>query len=173
VQGRASTFEVTVSTAAMQTDTAEEWHRAINAQHSDAIGATAEGAAGVVDAAGGGGEKEERSVLGRRSAAVAARSRGHSEWWSGFWGRSHIEISSTNASVANDTALLTQQYAICRYVQAIQAGTWVPIKVRSLYIYIYIHICIYMYIYRYICIYTYTYIYIYIYIYVRMPPSVH
>ena len=124
----------------MQTDTAEEWHHAIDAQHSDAIGATAEGAAGVVDAAGGGGEEEEeRSVLGRRSAAVAARSRGHSEWWSGFWGRSHIEISSTNASVANDTALLTQQYAICRYVQAIQAGTWVPIKVR-IYIYIYIYV---------------------------------
>ena len=37
-------------------------------------------------------------------------------------------VSSGNASLSSDTALLTQQYAVCRYVQAIQAGTWVPVK---------------------------------------------
>jgi len=41
---------------------------------------------------------------------------------------SHIVVSSGNASLSSDTALLTQQYAVCRYVQAIQAGTWVPVK---------------------------------------------
>ena len=37
-------------------------------------------------------------------------------------------VSSANASEANGTAQLTRQYAIWRYVQAIQTGTWVPLK---------------------------------------------
>ena len=106
---KSTSFEVTVSTASSQADTSEEWLSAIAAQHDQAVGgATYDGHA--------------------RATAVMAREANHRSWWDSFWSRSHIAVSSTNASETSDVALLTQQYAICRYVQAIQARTWVPVK---------------------------------------------
>ena len=107
----ATHFEVTVSTAASQVETSEDWVTAIGAQHDHAVGGTMHDGHG-------------------RAAAVATRQASHRSWWDSFWSRSHIVVSSTNASESSDVALLTQQYAICRYVQAIQARTWVPVKVR-------------------------------------------
>lgn len=52
----------------------------------------------------------------------------HLERWSRFWNRSHIVTSSANKSLGSDLDTLTLQYAVTRYVQAIQSGTWVPIK---------------------------------------------
>lgn len=104
-----TSFEVTVSTAASQADTSEQWLTAIAKQHDLAVGGVTHDA----DA---------------RAMAVATRQTSSSAWWESFWSRSHIVISSKNASEAGDVALLTQQYAICRFVQAIQARTWVPVK---------------------------------------------
>lgn len=62
--------------------------------------------------------------VGRRSNAMLAKE--HAAWWQAFWGRSHITVSSVIASAA--TQRLTEQYAVTRYLQAIQTRTWVPIK---------------------------------------------
>ena len=65
----------------------------------------------------------------RTASSSAARSRrAHNEWWATFWERSHIWVSGTDAGLAN----LTDRYAQTRYVQAIQAGTWVPIKFNGM-----------------------------------------
>jgi hypothetical protein len=107
----ATQFEVTVSTAAAQTETSEEWLAAIAAQHDLAVG----------------GATHDTQA---RATAVATRVQSHRAWWSAFWSRSHIVVSASNSSSSEGSALalLTQQYAICRYVQAIQARTWVPVK---------------------------------------------
>ena len=107
----ATQFEVTVSTAAAQTETSEDWLSAIAAQHDLAVG----------------GATHDTQA---RATAVATRAQSHRAWWSAFWSRSHIVVSSSNSSSSEGSAvaLLTQQYAICRYVQAIQARTWVPVK---------------------------------------------
>ena len=59
----------------------------------------------------------------RRTSSVARRE-GHDAYWRRFWARSHIVVTSTTRDVTN----LTARYAQTRYVQAVQAGTWVPIK---------------------------------------------
>ena len=107
----ATQFEVTVSTAASQTESSEEWFAAIAAQHNLAVGGATHD-------------------IQTRAAAVATRVQSHQAWWDAFWSRSHIVVSSSNSSSSEGSgvALLTQQYAICRYVQAIQARTWVPVK---------------------------------------------
>eukprot|EP01047_Picozoa_sp_COSAG01_P004786 COSAG01_NODE_159_length_23702_cov_119.507585_21_plen_203_part_00 len=107
----ATQFEVTVSTAAAQTETSEEWLASIAAQHDLAVG----------------GATHDTQA---RAIAVATRVQSHRAWWSAFWSRSHIVVSASNSSSSEGSALalLTQQYAICRYVQAIQARTWVPVK---------------------------------------------
>lgn len=113
--GAASSFELTASTAAAQTETSAQLHSLVAAQHDAVVG-------GAV-----GGESAAAAVAAREQA-VATRVTAHASWWSDFRGRSHIAVSSTNASEASGTALLTQQYALWRYLQAIQTGTWVPIK---------------------------------------------
>jgi hypothetical protein len=107
----ASLFELTVSTAAAQTATSAQWHSLIRAQHDTAVGV-----------------HNASEDAARRVTAAAIRSRAHLSWWTEFWSRSKIEVSSSNASEAAGVARLTQQYAVWRYLTAIQAGTWVPVK---------------------------------------------
>eukprot|EP01001_Neometanema_parovale_P007003 NODE_332_length_2657_cov_50.772691_g312_i0.p1 GENE.NODE_332_length_2657_cov_50.772691_g312_i0~~NODE_332_length_2657_cov_50.772691_g312_i0.p1 ORF type:complete len:832 (-),score=157.15 NODE_332_length_2657_cov_50.772691_g312_i0:160-2604(-) len=59
----------------------------------------------------------------------------HADWWTAFWGRSHIQVtgaSSASATADEDARILTNQYARTRYLQAIQSRTWVPIKFNGL-----------------------------------------
>ena len=72
-----------------------------------------------------------RSGGGGGGAAAAAGARAHGGWWDAFWNRSHIHVwAGANATNTTAAALrnVTARYAQTRYLQAIQAGTWVPIK---------------------------------------------
>ena len=64
----ATSFEVTASTHAAQTESAEQWHATVHAQHDRAVG----------------GAAHEASA---RQLAVAERSRAHTAWWESFWAR--------------------------------------------------------------------------------------
>lgn len=89
------TFALLVSTHSNQTETAAEWHMQMSQRHEH----------------------------DRLRSAVCVQS--HVDWWTAFWNRSHIVVTSeTN----EDEETLTKQYAVTRYVQAIQARTWVPVK---------------------------------------------
>ena len=92
---------VQISTHANQTSTPSEWQRQIAAAHA---------------------AKPTSGAVPQRAAHVAK--------WAAFWGRSHIYTTADTSTVhtAADMFTLTQQYAITRYVQACQAGTWVPVK---------------------------------------------
>jgi hypothetical protein len=59
----------------------------------------------------------------------------HADWWGGFWNRSWIQVNASNEG--SDGFHLSQQYAITRFVQAVQSrdqggNGWVPIKVYGL-----------------------------------------
>ena len=97
----ASTYEVTITTHAEQTDSSAAWETKVGERHR-------------ANAASSDGHDDWR--------------RAHDDWWTSFWARSHIWVSG------NDTGLvaLTERYAQARYVQAIQAGTWVPIKFNGM-----------------------------------------
>ena len=56
----------------------------------------------------------------------------HLSFWDKFWEKSHIWVSSRNSSNMGHLDDLTQRYAQTRYIQAIQAGTWVPIKFNGM-----------------------------------------
>ena len=60
--------------------------------------------------------------------AAAGGSRAHAAFWEAFWGRSHIWVAGAEPQLG----ALTERYAQTRYVQAIQAGTWVPIKYNGM-----------------------------------------
>eukprot|EP00948_MAST-09A_sp_MAST-9A-sp1_P003145 g3145.t1 len=60
---------------------------------------------------------------------VTQSHKNHQTFWSNFWEKSHIWVSSSrNATINRTLEILTARYAQTRYLQAIQAGTWVPIK---------------------------------------------
>ena len=70
-----------------------------------------------------------REIRDLHRAAAASSSRhslrdAHEDAWDAFWERSHIWVGGEDAELA----ALTNRYAQNRYLQAIQAGTWVPIK---------------------------------------------
>eukprot|EP01052_Picozoa_sp_SAG31_P034680 SAG31_NODE_4086_length_3602_cov_1.613189_2_plen_339_part_00 len=59
----------------------------------------------------------------------ATARRGHNNWWTQFWGRSHVIVGAgSNASQAQEAAQLTTQYANARYLQSIQSRGRYPIK---------------------------------------------
>lgn len=63
-----------------------------------------------------------REAVGRGLPPRAA----HEEWWRGFWARSHIVLTNTSDAAQRN---VTSQYALQRYVQAVQArGHRFPIK---------------------------------------------
>ena len=99
--------DVTITTLAEQAPSVAAWERRAAELHETHRG-------------GGGG-----------GAAAAAAARAHGGWWDEFWNRSHIHVwAGANATNTTAAALrnLTARYAQTRYLQAIQAGTWVPIK---------------------------------------------
>eukprot|EP00928_Gymnodinium_smaydae_P014834 TRINITY_DN15447_c0_g1_i3.p1 TRINITY_DN15447_c0_g1~~TRINITY_DN15447_c0_g1_i3.p1 ORF type:complete len:786 (+),score=86.08 TRINITY_DN15447_c0_g1_i3:311-2359(+) len=53
--------------------------------------------------------------------------RSHASYWTSFWQQSHIWVTGDEK-----LDVLTERYAQTRYVQAIQAGTWVPIKFNGM-----------------------------------------
>ena len=64
----------------------------------------------------------------RAVPAAAGRRRAHAASWEAFWGRSHIWVAGAEPQLG----ALTERYAQTRFVQAIQAGTWVPIKFNGM-----------------------------------------
>lgn len=61
----------------------------------------------------------------------------HATWWSSFWARSYVYVNRSTwgtAADVNDTAyIVSQQYAVTRYVQAIQSrDTMWPIKFNGM-----------------------------------------
>jgi hypothetical protein len=105
-----SEVELTITTLAQQTVTADEWERRAAALH----------------------RTHTRADSTRARAAHNAR-------WQRFWERSHVWVSAAadqrvGGSSQQATALqdLTARYAQTRYLQAIQAGTWVPIKFNGM-----------------------------------------
>ena len=54
----------------------------------------------------------------------------HTDWWAAFWNTSFIAAASDSPSINSQLAYLNRQYALTRYVQAIQArdSHFVPIK---------------------------------------------
>ncbi len=97
------TADVTITTLSRQTSTPEEWQTEIATMH--------------------------REHLADDSAKAFAS---HDSFWKSFWNNSHIWVSSGNQSNAGQHDALTTRYAQTRYVQAIQAGTWVPIKFNGM-----------------------------------------
>eukprot|EP00945_MAST-04E_sp_MAST-4E-sp1_P001608 g1608.t1 len=97
------TADVTITTLSRQTSTPEEWQTEIATMH--------------------------REHLADDSAKAFAS---HDSFWKSFWNNSHIWVSSGNQSNAGQHDALTTRYAQNRYVQAIQAGTWVPIKFNGM-----------------------------------------
>ena len=93
-----TSFSLAVTTHANQTESAAEWHRQLRAAHASAPLAKA-------------------SLDGRLDR--------HTAGWSDFWARSYIIIDGDTGTTDGDGFVVTQQYAVCRYLQAIQAGTWV------------------------------------------------
>jgi hypothetical protein len=80
---------------------------------------------------------DEIAKLHVKDTAAHSSRAAHDTFWESFWDKSHIWVSS--AATKNDDArqqqqldALTQRYAQTRYVQAIQAGTWVPIKFNGM-----------------------------------------
>ena len=73
---------------------------------------------------------EAAAAVNGAAAAAAARAR---RLVDAFWNRSHIHVwAGANATNTTAAALrnLTARYAQTRYLQAIQAGTWVPVLVQ-------------------------------------------
>ncbi len=97
------TADVTITTLSRQTSTPEEWQTEIATMH--------------------------REHLADDSAKAFAS---HDSFWKSFWNNSHIWVSSGTQSNAGQHDALTTRYAQNRYVQAIQAGTWVPIKFNGM-----------------------------------------
>ena len=99
---RHASIELTITTHAAQTSSQRQWERQVAGQH--------------------------HAHLQQQLAASRGR---HQVWWASFWQRSHIWVSGPGA-LAAPTANLTERYAQARYVQAVQAGTWVPIKFNGM-----------------------------------------
>ena len=98
----ARSFTVAITTHANQTDTHAAWLAQLGTAH-DAHAATG------------------------TSTAKGA----HDGWWTDFWNRSWITPSSSAAGgglSAADATTLARQYAVTRFVNAVQSGTWVPIS---------------------------------------------
>ena len=109
--GALSATHITITTLSEQAPTQVEWEAHAAARHRAHV---------------------------RQSAGVDSRAL-HDAYWQRFWERSHIWVGSSRSgaspppsppqsSLASALANLTRRYAQTRYVQAIQAGTWVPIK---------------------------------------------
>ena len=112
--GSRSQTEVTITTLAEQSPSQEVWEGHVAARHAAHV---------------------------RKSARGDSR-RGHDAHWQSFWERSHIWVTpsrstakaspssppSSPPSLAEALSNVTRRYAQTRYMQAIQAGTWVPIK---------------------------------------------
>ena len=103
--GGSSSFVVAISAHANQTDSDHAFHTQLASKH----------AAHRVD--------------------VSQRQRAHAGWWAAFWNASYIVAASESSSTNSQLDYLNRQYALTRYVQAIQArdSHWVPIKVRNLF----------------------------------------
>lgn len=72
-------------------------------------------------------QEDIAALHGRHVASLAQAWGPHQDHWTRFWNQSHIWVSG-NASLET----LTERYAQTRYLQAIQAGTWVPIKFNGM-----------------------------------------
>lgn len=95
-------FDVVVTTLAKQTASSEDWAREAAALHGD------------------------------RAATATSEARGrHDAFWADFWNQSHIWLTG-EGQLADKLQTLTERYAQTRYLQAIQAGTWVPIKFNGM-----------------------------------------
>ena len=66
--------------------------------------------------------------LAHTTSGDAGRRSAHNSFWESFWDRSHIWVGNG----FGDLEILTGRYAQTRYVQAIQAKTWVPIKFNGM-----------------------------------------
>ena len=120
----ATSFELTVSTYAAQTPRRADWLQQLHRQHDRAEGRTSRGQPSQPGAVRLSAARRSRA----RAAASETRAADHDAWWQQFWARSHIVVSSSTSTEAATAAILTQKYAVCRYVQAIQSRTWVPVK---------------------------------------------
>eukprot|EP00939_MAST-03C_sp_MAST-3C-sp1_P001726 g1726.t1 len=92
-----------ISTLSKQTNTTDEWERDVAKLHAEHLHEPIENVTAM-----------------------------HRETWTEFWDRSHIWVQDVNSSNVDATNSLTERYAQNRYVQAIQSGTWVPIKFNGM-----------------------------------------
>lgn len=63
-----------------------------------------------------------------RQTGQPARRAAHVQWWHDFWQRSWIEVSASDPATRAETHLISQSYALQRYVQACAGRGRYPIK---------------------------------------------
>jgi hypothetical protein len=139
-EGTTMEAHVLISTSSNQTNVLAEWLQQLQQQHATAL------------------QQASAARAGQQHGDYSWRQ--HAEYWQGFWQRSYISVnasessgsssggsgsssrSSSNSSggssssSSDDGFVLSQQYALTRFVQAIQSrdqggNGWVPIKVRE------------------------------------------
>jgi hypothetical protein len=102
-----------VSPTMLQSETADSSFRLTVSTHSNQTATSA--------------EWHHQLTTQHQKRVASSTRRAHEDWWSAFWERSYIVVHG-NTTMAADAAVLTQQYAVTRYLQAVQARTWVPLK---------------------------------------------
>lgn len=63
-----------------------------------------------------------------RKIDQATRVKAHRKWWAGFWTRSYIFVSSTNALISEKATTVTRGYILQRYINACAGRGNSPIK---------------------------------------------
>ena len=91
-------LSVTITTHSNQTSTAAEWRHQLFRRHD---------------------RRSSQPMEMEHTHEVEAQWRDHRDWWGNFWNRSHIRVSKSGSATSpseEDLAILSQQYAITRYV---------------------------------------------------------